>query len=142
LSCEKAVPKCAHIVVLWDPTTTTVQTGAIACRPLSKFMLVRKVLEIKGTTEFDAVFETVNARHPDGLLILSSPLVSINSKRLQSCAQYRIPAVSLFSNFARTGGLISYGPLERSLSRGRRYGGKVLKGTNPCQPASRAPDPL
>lgn len=130
---KEAVPKCAHIVVLWDPTTTTVQTKAIAVAA-QQVHVSSEVLEIKGTTEFDAVFETVNARHPDGLLILSSPLVSINSKRLAELAlKYRIPAVSLFSNFARTGGLISYGPNLNDLYReAGAMAGKVLKGTNPA----------
>jgi putative ABC transport system substrate-binding protein len=136
---KEAVPKCAHIVVLWDPTTTTVQTKAIAVAA-QQVHVSSEVLEIKGTTEFDAVFETVNARHPDGLLILSSPLVSINSKRLAELAlKYRIPAVSLFSNFARTGGLISYGPNLNDLYReAGAMAGKVLKGTNPANlPAER-----
>jgi putative ABC transport system substrate-binding protein len=136
---KEAVPKCAHIVVLWDPTTTTVQTEAIAVAA-QQVHVSSEVLEIKGTTEFDAVFETVNARHPDGLLILSSPLVSINSKRLAELAlKYRIPAVSLFSNFARTGGLISYGPNLNDLYReAGAMAGKVLKGTNPANlPAER-----
>jgi putative ABC transport system substrate-binding protein len=130
---KEAVPKCAHIVVLWDPTTTTVQTKAIAVAA-QQVHVSSEVLEIKETTELDAVFATVNERHPDGLVILSSPLVSINSKRLAELAlKYRMPAISLFSNFARTGGLMSYGPNLNDLYReAGAMAGKVLKGTNPA----------
>jgi putative ABC transport system substrate-binding protein len=130
---KEAVPNCAHIVVLWDPTTTTVQTKAIAVAA-QQVHVSSEVVEIKEAAELDAVFETVNARRPDGLLILSSPLVSINSKRLAELAlKYRVPAISLFSNFARTGGLLSYGPNLNDLYReAGAMAGKVLKGTNPA----------
>jgi putative ABC transport system substrate-binding protein len=119
--------------VLWDPTTTTVQTKAIAVAA-QQVHVSSEVVEIKEAAELDAVFETVNARRPDGLLILSSPLVSINSKRLAELAlKYRVPAISLFSNFARTGGLLSYGPNLNDLYReAGAMAGKVLKGTNPA----------
>jgi len=136
---KEAVPDCAHIVVLWDPTTTTVQTKAIAVVAQQVHVDI-EVLEIKGSAELDAVFETVNARHPDGLLILSSPVVSIYSKRIAELAlKYRMPAISLFSNFARTGGLISYGPNLDDLYRETgAMAGKVLKGTKPADlPAER-----
>jgi putative ABC transport system substrate-binding protein len=136
---KEAVPDCAHIVVLWDPATTTVQTKAIAVVAQQVHVDI-EVLEIKGSAELDAVFETVNARHPDGLLILSSPVVSIYSKRFAELAlKYRMPAISLFSNFARNGGLISYGPKLDDLYRETgAMAGKVLKGTKPADlPAER-----
>jgi putative ABC transport system substrate-binding protein len=136
---KEAVPNCAHIVVLWDPTTTTVQTKAIAVAA-QQVHVSSEVVEIKGAAELDAVFETVNAYRPDGLLILSSPLVSIYSKQLAELAlKYRMPAISLFSNFARTGGLLSYGPNLNDLYReAGAMAGKVLKGTNPANlPAER-----
>jgi putative ABC transport system substrate-binding protein len=130
---KEAVPNCAHIVVLWDPTTTTVQTKAITVAA-QQVHVSSEVVEIKGAAELDAVFEIVNAHRPDGLLILSSPLVSIYSKRLAELAlKYRMPAISLFSNFARTGGLLSYGPNLNDLYReAGAMAGKVLKGTNPA----------
>lgn len=130
---KEAVPNCAHIVVLWDPTTTTVQTKAIAVAA-QQVHVSSEVVEIKGAAELDAVFETANAHRPDGLLILSSPLVSIYSKRLAELAlKYRMPAISLFSNFARTGGLLSYGPDLNDLYReAGAMAGKILKGTNPA----------
>jgi putative ABC transport system substrate-binding protein len=130
---KEAVPNCAHIVVLWDPTTTTVQTKAITVAA-QQVHVSSEVVEIKGAAELDAVFEIVNAHRPDGLLILSSPLVSIYSKRLAELAlKYRMPAISLFSNFARTGGLLSYGPDLNDLYReAGAMAGKILKGTNPA----------
>ena len=42
-----------------------------------------------------------------------------------------MPAISLFSNFARTGGLLSYGPNLNDLYReAGAMAGKILKGTN------------
>jgi len=37
---KEAVPNCAHIVVLWDPATTAVQTKAIPAERPTRFELI------------------------------------------------------------------------------------------------------
>ena len=140
---KEAVPNCAHTVVLWDPSTTAVQTKAIAVAA-QQVHVSSEVLEMKSASDLDAVFETANATHPDGLLILSSPLVSINSKQLAELTlKYRMPAIALFSNFARSGGLISYGPNLDDLYRTvGAMAGKILKGTNAALLPAERPNSL
>jgi putative ABC transport system substrate-binding protein len=136
---KEAVPGCKQIAVLWDPATTTVQTRAINA-VAQQIHIDTKVFEIKGVEQLDALFETVNAYRPDGVLFLSSPIVSINSKRLAELTlKYRTPAISLFANFARAGGLISYGPsLDELYRETGAMAAKVLKGTSPADlPAER-----
>jgi putative ABC transport system substrate-binding protein len=136
---KEAVPGCKQIAVLWDPATTTVQIRAIN-GVAQQLHIGTEVFEIRDVAQLDTLFETVNAHRPDGLLILSSPVVSINSKRLAELTlKYRIPAISLFSNFARAGGLISYGPSLDDLYRETgALAAKVLKGAYPADlPAER-----
>jgi putative ABC transport system substrate-binding protein len=136
---KDTVPGLASLVVLWDPTTSTVQPRAVAAA--AQLVNVKtEVLELKSPSEFGAVFDAASARRPGGLLLLSSPAVSINSKQLAELAlQHRLPAISLFSSFARAGGLISYGPdLSEMVREVGVMAAKVLKGTKPADlPAER-----
>jgi len=136
---KEIVPGLAKLVVLWDPTTATVQTKAVAAA--AQLVNVKtEVLEFKSPSEFEAVFDAASARRPDGLLLLSSPLVSVYSKQLAELAlKHRLPAISLFSSFARAGGLISYGPNPDEVFREAGVmAAKVLKGTKPADlPAER-----
>ena len=136
---KEIVPGLAKLVVLWDPTTATVQTKAVAAA--AQLVNVKtEVLEFKSPSEFEAVFDAASARRPDGLLLLSSPLMSVYSKQLAELAlKHRLPAISLFSSFARAGGLISYGPNPDEVFREAGVmAAKVLKGTKPADlPAER-----
>ena len=136
---KETIPGCSSVVVLWDPATSTVQPRAIA-NAAKSVGVKTEVLEIKSFSDLEATFETASARRPDGLLILSSPIVSISSKQMAELTlKYRLPGISLFSNFARTGGLIAYGPNVEDLYREiAAMAGKILKGAKPADlPAER-----
>jgi putative ABC transport system substrate-binding protein len=74
------------------------------------------------------------------MLILSSPVASIYSKDFADMAlKYRLPAISIFANFPRAGGLMSYGPELADVYRETGImAAKVLKGSKPADlPAER-----
>jgi len=136
---KETLPACSNVVALWDPATSTVQPRAIASAVRSVGAKT-EVLEIKSFSDLDGTFESASARRPDGLLILSSPIVSVNSKQLAELSlKHRLPAISLFANFARSGGLIAYGPnLEDLYRETGAMAGKILKGAKPADlPAER-----
>ena len=136
---KEIVPGITKLAVLWDPSTPSVQQKAIAAAAQS-VNVKTEVLELKSPSDFQTVFDAVTARRPDGLILLSSPLVSINSKQLAELAlQHRLPAISLFANFARSGGLVSYGPdLDEFYRETGIMAAKILKGTKPADlPAER-----
>ena len=66
--------------------------------------------------------------------VLSSPVFGANPKRIADLTLgHRLPAVTLFPDFARAGGLMAYGP--NLLDTYRQLGGmvaKVLRGTKPA----------
>jgi putative tryptophan/tyrosine transport system substrate-binding protein len=136
---KEAVPKLANIVVLWDPTTAMVQTKAVA--EAARLVNVNsEVLEVRAQSEIPSVFAAASARRPDGMLILSSPVASIYSKDFADMAlKYRLPAISIFANFPRAGGLMSYGPELADVYRETGImAAKVLKGSKPADlPAER-----
>jgi putative tryptophan/tyrosine transport system substrate-binding protein len=71
----------------------------------------------------------------DAVLMLSSPLIGANAQPLAELAiHHRLPAVTLFPDFARAGGLLAYG--VNLLDMYRQTGviiGKVLKGARPSE---------
>ena len=136
---KQAIPALAGIVVLGDPSTSTVQTKAVASAA-QRLGVKIEILQVKTPAELGAVFEAASAHKPDGLLMLSSPIMGIYAKRCADLAQkYRLRAISLFSDFVRAGGLMSYGPNVSDLYREVGVmAGKVLKGTKPANlPAER-----
>ncbi len=136
---KEIAPGIAKLVVLWDPSTPLVQPKAVTAAAQSVDVKT-DVLELRSTSDFEGVFNEASARRPDGLLLLSSPLVSINSKQLAEMAlQHRLPAISLFASFARSGGLVSYGPnIDEQYREAGIMVAKILKGTKPADlPAER-----
>ena len=128
---KQAMPSLASIVVLWDLATYTAQRKAVVAAAAQRLKITTEVIGVRTPDEFDAAFEAASARRPDGLLMLSAPLFSIYSKSLAELTlKHRLPAVSMFSSFARAGGLMSYGPnLDDLYRKVGVMAGKILKGT-------------
>jgi putative ABC transport system substrate-binding protein len=136
---KETIPGCSNVIALWDPATSTVQPRAIANAAQSVGVKI-EVLKIKSFSDLGSTFEVASSRRPDGLLVLSSPIVSIASNKIAELAlKYRLPGISLFAAFARAGGLISYGPnLEDLYRETAAMAGKILKGAKPAElPAER-----
>jgi putative tryptophan/tyrosine transport system substrate-binding protein len=92
------------------------------------------VIEVRALPEFDAAFQSAAAEHPDAVLILSSPLFGTNPDKLaEQTIKNRLPAITLFPEFARAGGLMAYG--VDLLGAFRQAGGMVGKVLNGAQPA-------
>ena len=71
----------------------------------------------------------------DAMLMLSSPVFGTNSERIAGLTLgLRLPAVSLFPEFARAGGLMAYGvdPVN-NFRQGAALVAKVLRGAKPAE---------
>jgi ABC-type uncharacterized transport system substrate-binding protein len=93
------------------------------------------IVEMRGRADVESAFSTATKQGSEGLLILSSPFVSANTKLLADQALlHRFPAITLFPHFARDGGLIGYGP---SLLSYFRHAGimaaRILRGASPAE---------
>jgi len=85
--------------------------------------------------DLQAAVVTAKVRHVDAGILLSSPLMFINSKLIGELAlAKRLPLISLFGEFPRSGGLLAYGPnLADMFRRCGEYVGKVLHGAKPSE---------
>jgi hypothetical protein len=69
------------------------------------------VQEVRRGGDFEGAFRAIGQAEGTGLLMLPSPLVTSNLQLLADlCLTYRFPAITLFPEFAHTGGLLAYGP--------------------------------
>jgi putative tryptophan/tyrosine transport system substrate-binding protein len=130
---KETLPRLARIGVLWDPATGFTQVRAIeAVAAIMKIDL--EIVEVRALAELDAAMAAASRNDPDALVMLSTPLIGGSSKPLADFTlQRRLPAVTLFPEFARSGGLMAYGPnIHNGYHQTARMVAKVLQGTKPA----------
>ena len=130
---NEATPGLRRIAVLWDPATNDIQLRAV--RALAKTRgLVLIEQEITEIAALGPRFQAFVEGRAQALLILSSPQVVLHRASLAALAlAHRLPAITMFPEFAQAGGLMGYGPTTLVL-----YGtigettGKILRGAKPA----------
>jgi putative ABC transport system substrate-binding protein len=130
---KEALPSLSKIAVLWDPNSGSAQLKSVEAAAEAMTLKLEK-LEVRNAAEMNQAFEAAKRTDVDAVVILSSPFIGANAKLAADLtSRYGLPAVTLFSEFARNGGLMSYGP--NILDIYRRVGGiaaKVLQGSKPA----------
>jgi putative tryptophan/tyrosine transport system substrate-binding protein len=128
---KEAVPTLSHLGVLWDSTIGEVQFHATEAAALAAGVTLRS-LPIQSPEDFKGAFDRAARERINGVVVLSSPLIL--GQRLQIAGwamKARLPTISLFTLFPRSGGLMAYGPnLPDMYKRAATYVDRVLKGTN------------
>jgi putative ABC transport system substrate-binding protein len=126
--------KLPRVAVLWDPATGPVQMESIK-KAGEALKLQLDIIEIQRPSDFEGAFSVASQRSASAMVILSSPLISPNVQVLAELALlYRVPAITLFPDFARAGGFLAYGPNLLNLYRLTGVlAGKVLRGANPAE---------
>jgi ABC-type uncharacterized transport system substrate-binding protein len=126
------VPRLQRVAALWDAPLASAQFRALeTAARTARFDL--QSLAVRQPDEFVAALEAARRQRAQALVVLSSPVVFQHLKRLAELAlQYRLPAISIFPQFAETGGLMGYGPnLLDMYRRAASYVDRILKGARP-----------
>jgi putative ABC transport system substrate-binding protein len=91
-------------------------------------------VEVQRPEDFVDAFSAIAKDRSPALMILVSALHHRHVKRLAELAiQKRVPSMMEFTEFAREGGLMAYGPSWVDFSRrAGEYAGKILKGAKPA----------
>ena len=128
-------PKIASVAVLLNPDDPISILGWNEIQPSArKLGLEAHSLEVRAASDFDKAFNETAAAHLSAFAILPNPVFVTNMKRIADFAlQNRLPAIFHLREFARVGGLVSYG-VDRSdlYRRAATYVDKILKGTSPA----------
>jgi len=130
---KETIPQVSTIAVLWDPRTPKTQLTAIQAAA-GILNLKLEVLEVWSRADLAAAFPSASRRAAGAVLMLPSPLIGANTNLLAELAlTQKLPAITLFSDFARNGGLMAYGP--NLLAQYRLAGvmaAKILRGAKPA----------
>jgi putative tryptophan/tyrosine transport system substrate-binding protein len=134
---KEAVPKLARVAVLYDPTVSgnVFQVKEVLPVVARALQLTIQPWEVRGTDDFDRVFEELNKQRPDGLYMPNSgPLLNANRKRIAGLAlKSRLPSMYYTREAVEAGGLMYYGADEAvSHRRVGYYVDKILKGAKPA----------
>lgn len=131
---KEVIPRLARIAVLWDPATGPVQITAVEAA--AKLLDVKlEILEVQGAANLNDSVTAAGSKGADALLITSSPVFGANPDRIAGLTLgLRLPAISLFPQFARAGGLMAYGvDPDKNWRYGASLIAKVLRGASPAE---------
>ena len=96
-----------------------------------------KVQAFEGRTaaELDAAMEAARRNGAGAVIVFSSPIVFDQRARIAVLGrEKRLPTVSLFTEFAEAGGLLTYGPsIRESSRRAGAFVGRILNGAKPAE---------
>jgi putative ABC transport system substrate-binding protein len=93
-----------------------------------------EILELRSADDIAPALARIKERRPDGLYVLSEPLVNANKDQvLRVVAEERIPTIFGFREFVDAGGLMSYGANFPDLfARAAEFTDKILRGEKPA----------
>jgi putative tryptophan/tyrosine transport system substrate-binding protein len=138
---KEMFPKMTRLAFLWNPLavfySAAPTSGNLSYDEVEKVtktigvqLLSYKVLSL---AEIEKAFADMPKVRPQALLVVQSPLMTLNSKKIVELAiKQRLPGMYPTRQFAEQGGLMAYGPLIGELyRRAATYVDKILKGAKP-----------
>jgi putative tryptophan/tyrosine transport system substrate-binding protein len=104
----EAFPDRRRVAILWD--TLTADQLSVAERVAKSLRVEQLPYKMeKIPYDFDAAFQNLAVRAPQMLLVLSSPLFTLQRSRISELAiQHRLPTMFILKNYVEAGGLMSY----------------------------------
>ena len=126
---REAIPNLSSVALLWDPATGPAQLKEMEAAS-AQHHLKAVTLEVRTITELNDALSHAKRQAVGAVLVLSSPLWGTRPELLADLTlRHQLPVITLFPDFARSGGLMAYGPII--LDTYRPLGvllGKVLRG--------------
>ena len=132
---HEVVPKVAVIAVLANPDFSGMEFELKELHEAARILgLELLVLKANSESGISAAFATIVERRIGALLFAADPFLYAQHEHLVALtARHAIPAIFFFPEFARAGGLMSYGAsLIEAYRLAGVYAGKILKGTGPA----------
>jgi putative ABC transport system substrate-binding protein len=134
---KDAVPKVRRVAILHEANNARnmfefKEVIPTAAREL-KLTILRR--EVRDENDFERVFAMINKDRPDGLHVLSGPLMNANRKRtIDFALKSRLPSVYDAREDVESGGLLYYGAdATESYQRVAYFIDRLLKGAKPSE---------
>jgi putative ABC transport system substrate-binding protein len=131
---KEVLPSLTRVATLSDPTNPShrllLREAEVAARSLKMRL---QIVEARAPSEFAGAFSAAAKGRTGALVVLGGPMHFVHRTRLvELAAQSRLPAVYGAAEFARVGGLMSYGiNLRDMFRRAAGYVDRILKGAKP-----------
>jgi ABC-type uncharacterized transport system substrate-binding protein len=131
---REVVPRLTVTAVLWDGRIGAPQFAALQEAARSIGVRVHPVV-MRERGQADASMRRAVALKPQAQVVLTSPPISAQLPRIAEAAlQSRLPSISLFTDYPRSGGLIGYGPnLVENYRRLAYFVDQILEGGRPLE---------
>jgi putative tryptophan/tyrosine transport system substrate-binding protein len=137
---KETFPKMTRVAYLWNPVAVAYPaSGNLSYDQVQKATKAVGVqllsYKVSSLAEIEKAFADMPKVRPDALLVLQSPLMTLNSKKIVELAlKQRLAGMYPTRQFAEEGGLMAYGPLIGDLyRRAAIYIDKILKGAKPAE---------
>src|SRR5262245_38480303 len=135
---KEIVPTLSRVAILWQPGTLSEEafngmlknTHATA-RSLGVQL---QVVGAKEVGDFDTAFAAMVKERAEALIVLVNPMFNVQRRHIiERAEKHRLPAIYEWKEFARSGGLISYGAdVQDIYRRAAEFVDKILKGAKPA----------
>jgi putative ABC transport system substrate-binding protein len=129
---KEVIGPIPRVAILGDPVLNAPQFRATEAAAQA-LTIQPKLLELRTSKDFEIALEAASKWRASAVLLLSSPLVFRYRAEIGAHAEKRrLPAVSMFVEFAEAGGFMAYGPSIREAFR--RAGGfvtRIFRGAKP-----------
>ena len=131
---KEIIPRLSRVAVLGDPILNAPQFDAMEVAARALTIDVQRE-DVRVVSDFDRALDATRKGRARAVIILSSPFVYSQRERIGGLVNGKqIPAVSMFSEFVRAGGLMSYGPsVPAAAQRCGTYVGRILQGMKPSE---------
>jgi putative ABC transport system substrate-binding protein len=131
---KELIPSLSQIAILWNPGNSSHPPALRAIESPARVLRVKpRLLEVKSPEDIESAFTAMGRDRPNGVILLPDPIVFIHLKRIGDLlASSRLPGITLFTEFPKLGGLISYAPsLSDEFRLAATHVHKILKGALP-----------
>ena len=132
---HEILPRMRKLAVLTNPTNVGQRTAlAITADAARSFGIDLMVAEVSRDEDFPSAYAKIRQARADGLLVFVEPLIGKHRPEfLEFAARDRLPVGTDNGQTAKSGGLVSYGPLfSEHYLLGAVYVDKILKGAKPA----------
>jgi putative ABC transport system substrate-binding protein len=132
---RKVLPRISRIGVLFDPTSAADTLALREIQATARSLgLWDEGREARSRADIESALSELRKKGVDALVILAGGVNWVNRRRIVELALiHRLPVIYTTSEFAKEGGLISYGVSLLELTRlAADYVDKILRGSRPA----------
>jgi putative ABC transport system substrate-binding protein len=133
---KEILPTVSHVTLLTNPIHPGEHLEvAESQRVAAALGISLQYLQVRTPAEFDSAFRIMSDSKTQGIVAVPDNLIMLERTRLAEFAKDRkIPVISGWSEFAESGGLLTYGPNSRNFFRRLAvYVSKIVAGAKPSE---------